>query len=106
MITHMVCMQFKPEVLEEQIRELERQLENLPNIIMEIQSYEFGRDVVRSERSYDFGLVSLFANTVTLQRYQQHPEHQKVLAHIRQICKSVIAVDFENGPVGDRPMAP
>jgi hypothetical protein len=100
MLYHVVSMQFKPEVDEAAIKALERELDALPNQIYEIQSYEFGRDVVRSERSFDFGLVSLFANTTTLKRYQEHPEHQKVLARIRQMCRSVVTVDFEMGRVG------
>jgi hypothetical protein len=106
MITHLVLMQFATGTDEADIRQLERQLDHLPNVIMEIQSYEFGRDVVRSERSYDFGLVALFANLTTLQRYQQHPEHQKVLAHIRRICRNVRVVDFENTPPGAFPPEP
>jgi hypothetical protein len=30
-----------------------------------------------------------------MQRYQVHPEHQKVIAHVREICEDVRAVDFE-----------
>ena len=44
-------------------------LEALPDRIDEIESYDFGRDVVRSERSYDFALVSIFANLDTLKHY-------------------------------------
>jgi len=47
----------------------------MPNRITEIHSYEFGRDVVRSQRSFDFALVSLFANLEALERYQQHRQH-------------------------------
>ena len=94
MIQHMVCMKFKPDVSEAEIQRLEKLLDSLPDLIVEIQTFEFGRDVLRSERSFDFGLVSLFANEAALQRYQVDPEHQKVVRHIQDICVQVVTVDF------------
>jgi hypothetical protein len=94
MLNHVVLMKFKPGTSDAEIRELEALLNDLPNKIMEIQVYEFGRDVVRSERSYDFALVSLFANPAALERYQQHPDHLPVAAKIRAMCEHLAAVDF------------
>ncbi len=95
MLHHIVLFKFKPDIDNEQIAALENMLDALPDQIIEIQLYEFGRDVVRSDRSYDFALVSGFANLAAMQRYQVHPEHQKVIAHVREICADVCAVDFE-----------
>ena len=61
MINHVVLMKFKPEATEEQIAELQTRLDDLPNRILEIQMYEFGRNLTECGGSYDFGLVSLFA---------------------------------------------
>ena len=94
MLHHIVLMKFKPDVSEDQIHHLAQMLDALPDKIIEIQTYEFGRDVVRSERSYDFALVSGFANLEAMQRYQTHPEHRKVVAHIGAICDDIRAVDF------------
>jgi len=94
MLHHIVLMKFKPEIGDDQIDRLAQMLDALPNKIIEIQTYEFGRDIVRSERSYDFALVSGFANLEAMQRYQTHPAHQKVLGHIREICEDIRAVDF------------
>ena len=99
MLYHLVLMKFKPEVERADIDELEKAFEKLPDVIVEIQSYEFGRDIVHSERSYDFGLVSLFANIEALNRYREHPEHQKVLARIKKMCADIVAVDFEPEPL-------
>lgn len=98
MITHVVLMKFKPEVTTEAIDELAALLEGLPDRIDEIQSYDFGRDVVRSERSYDFALVSVFANLDTLERYQVHPDHQVVVKKLGSMCAAIAAVDYENAP--------
>jgi hypothetical protein len=94
MLNHVVLMKFKPEVSGEDIRDLEVALDMLPNKIMEIKMYEFGRDVLKSERSYDFALVSLFANLSALKRYQEHPDHLPVAARIKSMCSSIVTADF------------
>ena len=98
MITHVVLMKFKPEVTAEAIDELEALLDRLPDSIDEIQSYDFGRDVVRSGRSYDFALVSVFANLDTLKHYQEHPDHQVVAKKLGSMCAHIAAADYENAP--------
>jgi hypothetical protein len=91
-------MKFRPGVTDDEIDELAALLDGLPDKIDEIQSYDFGRDVVRSERSYDFALVSIFANLDTLKHYQAHPDHQVVLKKLGPMCENIVAVDYENAP--------
>ncbi len=95
MLKHVVFMKFKPETPAATIEDLERSLGALPAVIPEIRQYEFGRDVVRSERSYDFALVSAFDDLDALKRYQVHPDHVVVLNKVRAMCDSILAVDFE-----------
>ena len=95
MITHIVLFKFKPETTEAQIQQLADGLGGLPQLIEEIREFRFGTDVVRSERSYDLGLVSSFEDLDALQRYNVHPEHQKVVAQVKAIASNVVAVDFE-----------
>lgn len=95
MITHVVLFKFKPETTEAEIQQLAVGLGGLPQLIEEIREFRFGTDVVHSERSYDLGLVSSFENLDALQRYNVHPEHQKVVAQVKAIASSVVAVDFE-----------
>jgi len=95
MITHVVFFKFKPETTTAEIQQLAEGLGGLPGKIEDIREFRFGKDVVRSERSYDFGLVSGFDDLDAMQRYQVHPEHQKVVAHVKAITSSVVAVDFE-----------
>jgi len=94
MITHVVFFKFKPETTPVEIQQLADGLGGLPQLIEEIREFRFGADVLHSERSYDFGLVSSFDDLEALQRYQVHPEHQKVVAHVKAIASSVVAVDF------------
>ena len=100
MLNHVVMMKFKPEVADDQIAALEKMLDDLPNRIVEIHTYEFGRDVLRGERSHDFALVSLFANPEALQRYQTHPAHLKVLETLKAMCESIAVVDFYGTDAG------
>ena len=100
MINHVVLAKFKPGVQEADIEDLESMLDDLPNRITEIQTYEFGRDLVRSTRSYDFAIVALFANLEALDRYQTHPRHLPVVKKIQEICDHVSTVDFAGSDAG------
>ena len=100
MINHIVLMKFKPDAEDAAIQDLEQSLDQLPNTVTEILMYEFGRDIVRSDRSYDFALVSLFANLEALDRYRTHPDHLKVLEKIKNLCADIIAVDFQGSDAG------
>jgi hypothetical protein len=95
MLKHVVFMKFNTGVSEASIQDLEKSLAVLPAAIPEIRQYEFGRDVLHSERSYDFALVSAFEDLEALKRYQVHPEHVIVLTKVRAMCDSILAVDFE-----------
>lgn len=94
MVKHVVMMKFKKEVKEEQIAEVKKGLGALPGLIPEIKSYEFGRDEVKSDRSYDFCLVSAFENYDSLKTYQVHPEHVKVVNLLKEICEDIRSVDY------------
>lgn len=94
MLTHVVLFKFKPETTAAQAEQLEAGLKGLPSVIDEIREFRVGRDVIRSERSYDLGLVSSFDDLAAMQRYQVHPAHQQVVAMVKAVCAGVVAVDF------------
>jgi hypothetical protein len=94
MLKHVVMCKFKSSASESAIAEIEKGLGGLSAIIPEIMEFEFGRDVLRAERSYDFALVAKFENLEKMKRYQVHPEHQKVAVRLREICDSILLVDF------------
>lgn len=94
MIQHMVMFKLRADVSEAAFAELEQQLADLPRQIAEIESLDFGLDVVRSGRSFDFGLLAGFRDLEALKRYQEHPEHQKVLEILKTFAEQIIAVDF------------
>jgi hypothetical protein len=94
MLKHVVFFKFKPEVNEPDIVELEKGFAALPGAIREIQEYDFGRDVIHSERSYDFALVSSFADLEAMERYQKHPDHLRVVEAVKRISSTILVVDF------------
>ena len=94
MLTHVVLFKFKPETSAEQAAQLEAQLKGLPAAISEIREFRVGRDVVRSERSFDLALVSAFDDLAAMQRYQVHPDHQQVVTLVKDLCTGVVAADF------------
>jgi hypothetical protein len=100
MINHVVLIKFNPNVKDTDIEDLEKSLDDLPNRIVEIHTYEFGRDLVHSKRSYDFALVALFANLEAVRRYQEHPAHLKVLQKINRLGENIVTVDFEGTDAG------
>ena len=97
MIKHVVFMKFKKEARPEDIEFIEKGLGALRGVIPEIKYYDFGRDVLHTERSYDFALVSAFDNLESMQRYINHPQHQVVAKKCRELSDSIVAVDFESG---------
>jgi len=99
MLQHIVLMKFKPGITSDQVERIEKALDDLPNRIVQIQTYEFGRDVLHSARSWDFALVAGFANLTSMQTYQQHPDHLAVVAQLQEICEQILCVDFESKPL-------
>jgi hypothetical protein len=94
MLKHIVFLKFKPGTSEDDIKGIEKGLAGLPDRIPGIRRYEFGRDILRSDRSYDFALLSEFEDQDAMKRYQIHPYHFAVLNKINAVCESIIAVDF------------
>ncbi len=95
MLKHVVFLKFKKDAAETDIAELEKGLAGLPQAIAEIRESQFGRDIVRSERSYDLALISAFDDQESLQRYRVHPAHKAVQQMIKQIADGVAVVDFK-----------
>ena len=95
MIRHLIFLKFKAETTGAEISAIEKGLAALPAAITEIESFEFGRDIIHSDRSFDFALVSSFQNVEALKRYQLHPAHQQILVLVREACEQILAVDYQ-----------
>jgi hypothetical protein len=75
--------------------EIKTALEALPSLISQIKFYEVGINVISSERAFDMVLISSFENLETLDEYRVHPEHQKVVALIKENSEASTVVDYE-----------
>ena len=67
----------------------------LRTIIAGIEYLEIGRDILHDARSWDLILIMRFASVDALRSYQQHPEHQKVMAFNQPFVANVASVDFD-----------
>ena len=95
MLKHVVFMKFKPAITAPDIDQLKQALGGLPALIPEIREFVFGHDILRTERSWDFALISAFDNVEAMNRYQINPDHQIILQKVRAMCDSIVVVDFE-----------
>ena len=99
MIKHIVMWKFKESALnntqEENINEFASRLEALVGVIDEIVSLKTGKNILPGETASDLVLLSEFNSMNDLEKYNNHPEHQKVLAFGKQVIAERRAVDFE-----------
>jgi hypothetical protein len=94
MLIHIVCWKYKPDTTDAQREDHIAKLRALPGVIPNIESFEVGSDILHLERSFDTGLVAKYPDRAALDFYNDHPEHQKVVALGRQIAEKVVSVDF------------
>ena len=94
MLIHMVCWKYKNGTTDEMRADHRDRLRALPSVIGDIVSFDVGADILQLERSFDSGLVAVFRDRKALDRYTDHPEHQKVAALGRELSERVVSVDF------------
>jgi hypothetical protein len=95
MLQHYVFIRYEKSVTDEHIAEFCKRMLALRTSIPDIQYLEIGRDILRDARSWDLILIMRFASVAALRSYQQHPEHQKVMAFNQPFVANVATVDFE-----------
>jgi len=93
MLVHVVSFKYKAGT-DEATRAQHRERLAALTLIDGILDLKVGADIVRSPRSYDTGLVILFANRAALDAYQKDPRHVPVSQSGAAICDSIVAVDF------------
>ena len=91
---HYVLIRYQKSASDEHIAEFCRKMLALRISIADIEYLEIGRDILHDSRSWDLILIMRFASVDALRRYQQHPEHQKVMAFNQPFVADVASVDF------------
>ena len=96
MLTHIVLFKLSDPSAENLTLTRDKLL-SMAGRIPELRHIEAGVDIVRSERSYDIGLLTRFESLEAMQAYQVHPVHaNEVVPHMKSVCSSIVAVDFES----------
>ena len=98
MIEHVVMWKFKDgegRTREENMAYVRERLLALPAIIPEIRSMQLGRDVSRTEMSYDMMLVTRFESLDDLHVYKVHPAHVAVSEYVKRVRTARAVLDAE-----------
>ena len=92
-LRHIVLLTWKPDAESEAIRAAVDGLAGLPARIPELTRYRLGTDLGIVDGNADFAIVGDFDDTAAWRRYQEHPEHQRVIVELlRPIIASRVAV--------------
>ena len=95
MLQHYVLIRYDKNATNEHIEKFCKRMLALRTSISGIEHLEIGRDILHDARSWDLILIMRFASVGALRSYQQHPEHQKVMAFNQPFVTDVASVDFE-----------
>jgi hypothetical protein len=87
---------WKAGTTEEQKRQIQGGLAELPSLIPEVRDYRFGPDAGLVDSSWDFAVVAQFDDADGWRSYREHPAHQRILAeHIGPAAAERASVQFE-----------
>ncbi len=99
MIEHVVMWRFadsaEGKTRAENMAIVRERLLALPAVISEIRFMEVGRDVSRTEMSYDMMLISRFDSLETLHTYKVHPAHVAVASYVAKVTTARVVLDAE-----------
>ncbi len=95
MMTHVVLLQPKTEVPEDQILAVLDRVVRLQQTIPAILAVEAGKNLSRLHQGFTYGFVMQFVDAQSLRTYASHPDHQGVSVQLQQICQSIIDFDLE-----------
>ena len=105
MIEHVVMWKFadtaEGKTRAENMQIVRERLLALPAVIPEIKFMQIGRDVSRTEMSYDMMLVTRFESLQALHTYKVHPAHVAVSEYVKKVRISRAVVDAEVDKNGD-----
>lgn len=96
MIEHIVLFRFKPETSQETKVSIQREIKALRSLIPGILDLSMGPNFCERSQGYEYGLVIRFADRPSLDSYQVHPEHQRIVKDlIKPALADILAVDYE-----------
>lgn len=79
MLRHVVLFEWRGDATDAERAAVAEGLRALPELIPQIQRYEFGADSGMADGNFDFALVADFESKAGYDAYRVHPEHVRVL---------------------------
>ena len=95
MITHVVLAKLNDRSAEN-IESTRVLLRSLSGRIPSLRFLEVGKDLTRSEGSYDVALIAKFDDLEGLNTYRLHPIHVPVSAKLKELAASTVVVDYQS----------
>src|SRR5690625_2037671 len=96
MIEHIVLIKPSPSGNMEQKQELINRTLALKEVIPGIVDIQQGINFLTRSQGYEIGLTVRFKDRESLESYDSHPAHQKIIAYLKEIgLEDIIVVDFE-----------
>lgn len=99
MIEHVVMWKFaesaEGKTRTENMQIVRDRLLALPAVIPEIKFMQIGRDVSRTDMSYDMMLVTRFESLDALHTYKVHPAHVEVASYVAKVKTARVVLDCE-----------
>ena len=95
MITHVVLLQPKAEVPENEIATVLDHVQALQNTIARIIDVQVGKNMSNYNQGYTYGFVMRFVDAKHLKAYAPHPTHRLVSKELQHISQKIIDFDIE-----------
>lgn len=103
MIHHIVMWKLKDQCgqpgspeRQQAARRIKAALEDLVPVVPSLGGLEVGINCLNPQANHDLVLTTWFATPADLQAYQDHPEHKKVGALVRELAETRACVDWED----------
>lgn len=96
MITHVVLLQPKSTVTDNEIAEALSHVRELQQTIPGIISVQTGKNLSNYNQGYTYGFIMQFSDAKNLKEYAPHPAHQVVSKELLQISEKIIDFDISN----------
>jgi len=95
MVDHVVLLQPKAEVTQEEITKVLSHVQGLQQSIPGIVETRVGKNLSVNHQGYVYGFLMRFIDEEHLKAYAPHPAHQVVSKELQKICESIIDLDIE-----------
>lgn len=94
MIKHIVFFKINTQNKEKVLKELKKMIDDLGTSIPSVVKIEAGINFSPRESAFDLALFAEFKDKKGLTEYQIHPEHVKLIDHLKKLDREIAVVDY------------